>query len=259
MEIVQKKVISVINRKGGVGKTSSTVNLAAAFSLKGRKSLIIDTDKQGNATQYVGMYDENMASMYNVFKGECYLKDIIRNTNFTGLHVAPATGEMENLKNSKLDGYVNIISSQVSTLDYDYIFIDCPPDLNAIVDNCLTASTNVIVPIKIDNWSLLGFGCLMQHIQTIRTEYNPNLDFTGAFITMDKPRTQVSKQVKIQLHENLQDNLLKTCIRDNATLITSTFYEKPVVIFDKNCSSAKDYFTLSDELFKKLLNENGGK
>lgn len=253
-----KKVISVINLKGGVGKTSSAVNLATALALSGYKTLIIDTDKQSNATQYLGMYNENLVSMYNVFNSECYLKDIIMNTDIKGLHIAPATIDLVRIRDSKLDGMYNILSNQMDSIDYDYIFIDCPPDLNAIVDNCLTASTDVIVPIKIDNWSLLGFGYLMQRIQEIRNEYNPNLRFTGAFITMDKARTQVSKEAKIKLHENLQDNLFDTCIRDNATLITSTFYEKPIVIFNKNCNSAKDYITLSNELLKKL-NENGGK
>lgn len=248
------KVVSFINLKGGVGKTSSTVNIATIFALMGYSVLIIDTDKQSNSTQYIGRYDESMYSMYHVFTGEKHIKDIIRDTDIPGLHIAPATIEIVRIKDRHLEEKFNIISSQLEALDgkYDYIFVDCPPDLNGIVDNALTASTDVFVPIKVDNWALLGFGYLMERIQEIRTGYNPNVQFTGAFITMDNARTNVSKEAKKQLAEHLGEKLLKTNVRNNATLVTSTFYEKPVVVFDKRSNSAQDYAALAEEILEKI-------
>jgi chromosome partitioning protein len=246
------KVISLINLKGGVGKTSSTVNIATVFALMGFSVLILDTDKQSNSTQYLGRYDEEMKSMYHVFTGQCSLKEIIRETDINGLHIAPATIELVRVRDKHLEGAYNALSGQIDTLGYDYVFIDCPPDLNPIVDNALAASTDVLVPIKIDNWALLGFGYLMERIQEIRQEFNPQLRFAGAFITMDKARTNVSKEAKKHLMEHLGNELFKTCVRDNSTLVTSTFYEKPVVIYDKSSNSAKDYYTLSNEIFQKI-------
>jgi len=248
------KVVSLINLKGGVGKTSSTVNIAATFALMGFSVLILDTDKQSNSTQYVGRYDEEMRSMYHVFTGQCSIKDIIRETDVKRLHIAPATIELVKVRDSHLQGVYDVISRQLSTLerDYDYVFIDCPPDLNPIVDNVLAATTDVLVPIKIDNWALLGFGYLMERIKEIRTELNPSLNFSGAFITMDKARTNVSKEAKKHLIEHLGDDLYKTCIRDNSTLVTSTFFEKPVVLYDKSSNSARDYFSLSNEILQKI-------
>lgn len=247
-----KKVVTILNLKGGVGKTSSAVNLSTSFALMGKKVLIIDTDKQSNSTQYLDRYDESMKSTYHVFTGQCTLKEIIRETSIQGLDIAPATVKLVEIRDSHLKSKYDIISKQINRLEYDYIFFDCPPDLNPIVDNVLASSTDVIVPIKLDNWALLGFGYIIEKIQEIQINYNPNLRFTGAFITMDKARTKVSKESKKHLEDNLGSDLFKTCIRDNSQLVVSTFFQKPVVIYDKNCNSSKDYFNLANELLQKI-------
>lgn len=250
------KVVSFINLKGGVGKSISSSSIATLFAQSGYKTLIIDCDKQSNTTQYLNRYSEDMHSMYHVFNGEKSIYNIIRQTDIKNLDIAPATIEIVKLKEKHFDGRLGFLNEQIEKLDYDFIIIDCPPDLNTIVDNVLIATTDVLVPIKVDNFALFGFGYLMEKIQEIKQLYNPNLEFTGAFITMDKARTKVSKEAKEQLTQHLQTKLFRTFIRDNSTVVTSTFYQKPIVVFDKSSNAARDYNNLALEILEKLL---GGK
>ena len=242
------KVISIFNVKGGVGKTASTVNLATLYALQGKKVLIVDVDKQSNATQYLGRYDQSLPSMYDVFLQKCSIENIIRDTDIEGLYIAPSTINLVKLEvvcDSTL--YTNL-----KNLDYDYIFIDCPPDLNFVINNALIASSDVLVPVKLDNWALFGLDLVNEKINEIKQTDNATLRFMGAFITMDKRATFVSKEIKSWIKQALGDKLLKTSIRDNAVLVTSTFHELPVVVFNKNCNSSKDYQLLLQEISEKM-------
>lgn len=250
------KIISFLNIKGGVGKTTSCVNIGALLGESGRKVLIIDMDPQSNATKYLNMYDSHSKGTYEVLNGE----DVqMQKTVYENLWIVPANinlimSESEILADTKRARETRI-KKWINSKDhnqFDYILIDCPPSLGMLSTNALSASDYVIVPLKIDKFALDGFEYLMSCIQGVQQEFNDNLKLLGILITMDRA-TKINKEIKQELKDELGDKLFNQTIRDNVDVIKSTFKTTPVIYFNKRANASKDYKSFAEELQKCLI------
>lgn len=252
------KIISIVNIKGGVGKTVSSVNIAACLGESDKRVLIIDTDAQSNATQYLNCYEPQGTSSYDLLMDkDLEISTVIKCTSLKNVDIIPGNIKLilcENeIVNDTRRSRENRLKKVLERLDsqYDYVIIDCPPSLGIITTNALVASNYVLVPIKIDKFALDGFGYLLDTIDQISDEFNPGLEFLGAFITMDK-RTAVNRSVKAELKEALDGKLLNASIRENVKLVQSTFEQKPVISYAKNAISSKDYRVLTQEVMQHV-------
>lgn len=250
------KIISFLNIKGGVAKTTSCVNVAAQLGKEGKKVLIIDMDPQSNATKYLNMYDSKIKGSYEVLNGE----DIgIQVTKYDGVYLVPANinlimSEGEILADTKKSRETRLKKWLSSKKDntFDYILIDCPPSLGMLSINALVASNYVIVPLKIDKFALDGFEYLMSSIEGVREEFNSNLNMLGILITMDRA-TKINKEIKQELKNELGDMLFNQTIRDNVDVIKSTFESTPVVYLNSRANASKDYKKFVEEMKCRLI------
>ena len=249
-------IISILNIKGGVAKTVSTVNVAAELGKQGYKVLIIDLDPQSNATKYLNMYDSRIRGSYELLSGEDVSISI---TKYDGVWLVPANikliaSESEILADTKRARETRLrkwISNKPQDT-FDYVLIDCPPSLGMISINALTTSDYVLVPLKIDKFSLDGFEYLIKSINSIKEEFNEKLNLLGVFVTMDRA-TKINKDIKQELQKELGDLLFKQSIRENVDVIKSTFVSTPVVYFNKKCNAAKDYKAFVEELKCRII------
>lgn len=249
------KKISMLNIKGGVAKTTSTINLAAILANEGKKVLVVDIDPQSNSTIVFKNYDINALSISDVLlQKEINITEIIKETEYENIDILPSNISLAFTEKKIL---LDITRNQQNRLkkaldlvekEYDYCIIDCPPSLNMITINALVASDEVIVPIKIDKFALDGLEYLLQSIEEIKEEFNPNLIFKGCFITMDSATT-VNKEIKKALKSILKDKLFDTSIRQNISVVESTFEQMPVIEYKQNSNASKDYKLLAKEVF----------
>lgn len=249
------KIISMLNIKGGVAKTVSTVNIAAEIGTLGYEVLVIDLDPQSNATKYLNMYSPNEESVYELLKGENF--NYIKDTEFKGVSIVPANiklimSEAEILADTKKARETRL-NKYLKKLDktFDYVIIDCPPSLGMLTTNALAASDYVLVPIKIDKFALDGFEYLISSIEEVKEEFNSRLELLGAFVTMDKA-TKVNREIKEELEEALGSRFFKQSIRENAEVVKSTFKSKPLMYFNKNAVATKNYKLLVEELICRI-------
>lgn len=249
------KIISFLNIKGGVGKTTSTVNVAAELGNLGYKVLVIDIDPQANASAYLGMSCRNEVSMYELLKGEDH--DYIRETVFKGVYVVPSNiklimSEAEILADTKrsretrLKKWINSLNE-----DFDYILIDCPPSLGMLTINALTATDYILVPIKVDKFALDGFEYLISTIEETKREFNSNLKLLGLFVTMDKA-TKINREIKNDLAATFKDKFFKQTIRENVEIVKSAFDFIPISYFNKRANAAKDYAALTEGILNVI-------
>ncbi|WWU63315.1 ParA family protein [Clostridium baratii] len=249
------KILSLFNIKGGVAKTTSTANLGACLSLQGHKVLLIDLDPQSNLTKLFKAYSIDDLSVANaLLDKKINVNEIIKTTDFENIDIMPSNIKLAFAEREIL---LDVSRSQQNRLaraiknldtDYDYILIDCPPSLNMITINSLCASDDVLVPIKIDKFALDGLEYLLESIEEIKDEFNPNLNFKGCFVTMDTATT-VNRQIKKELKNILEDKLFNTTIKQNVKVIESTFEESPVVFSNKKARASINYKELTKELF----------
>lgn len=256
------KIISFTNQKGGVGKTTSCVNLAAYLADSGKKILLVDMDPQGNATSGLGIEKNVSNSVYNILSRKAIITDegVISKTEIDNLHILPsnidlagAEAELALIKNGKeqlLSQSLQMVKDQ-----YDFIFIDCPPSLGHLTINAMTASDSIMIPIQCEYYALEGLSQLMNSIKLIRKFLNSSIEIEGVFMTMYAPRTKLTKQVESELKKFFASKLYTTRIPRNITLAEAPSFGKPILLYDKNCSGAKAYKNLKNEFLKKSLRE----
>lgn len=250
------KKISILNIKGGVGKTTSTINLGAVLAEEGKKVLIVDVDPQSNSTMALGAYDMEGETISDVLLDkEIDVRNIIKDTDFNNIDILPSNISLAFAEKKIL---LDVTRSQQNRLKkaleavedlYDYCIIDCPPSLNMITINALVASDEVIVPIKIDKFALDGLEYLLESIDEIKDEFNEKLKFSGCFITMDNATT-VNREIKKALKGLLGDKMFDANIRHNVTVVESTFEQKPLIHYKPKSNANKDYVKLAKEVFK---------
>ena len=251
--------IAVINQKGGVGKTTTVINLAASLSILGQNNLIIDLDPQGNATTGLGKSnnDENN-NIYNLLIGKSKLQEVIQNTevknldlvgsnvNLSGLEVETANDPNRAFVLKKILEEEKILLSK-----YDNIFIDCPPSLSLLTIMALVASEELLVPLQTEFFALEGITQLVKTIDRIKVNLNPELKVRGILLTMFDKRNKLSSQVDKEARNHFKDKVYQTVIPRNVRLSEAPSHGLPCVIYDKNCVGSKSYFNLADEFIKK--------
>lgn len=254
------KVISFANQKGGVGKTTSAINIAASLGVLGHKVLIIDLDPQGNTTSGLGVAKKQLkVTTKDVLTGEATAKDAVLETEFnnlwlipTNISLASAEYELYDLcENDELPYRMKKVLEPIRD-DYDYIIVDCPPSLGMLTINSFTASDGIIVPMQCEFYALEGLSQLMVTIKGIKNRYNPDLTVTGILITMYNGRLLLSMQVISELRKHYEDKLFSTNISRNVKLTEAPGFGKPVYYYDKNAKGAKEYLDVAKQLSERI-------
>lgn len=250
------KIIAVVNQKGGVGKTTSAVNLAAAVGQRGKSVLLVDIDPQGNATSGMGLNKRELAkSSYDVIINGTPAKEVIKHTEFDGVDVLPANmnpagAELELVDSSKRESNLKNALLLVKG-EYDFIFMDCPPSLGLITLNALCAADTVLVPIQCEYYALEGLSQLISTVRQVKRLYNPMLEIEGVLLTMYDGRLNLTQQVVDELKRFFPKKVYSTPIPRNVKLSEAPSYGQPVMYYDKRSTGAAAYGSLADEFLSK--------
>ena len=251
------KIISVANQKGGVGKTTTTVNLSTILAKKGKKVLLIDTDPQGNATSGLGVSKDVELSVYDILIGDTEFDETLQETAIKNLKVCPsnislAGAEVQLVsmmsREQRLKTKLDKIKDQ-----YDYILIDCPPSLGLVTLNAFTASDSVLIPVQCEYFALEGLGQLLNTVNLVKKHLNKNLEIEGALLTMYDARTNLSNQVVKEVKKYFEDKVYKTVIPRNVRLSEAPSYGMPITVYDPRSKGAKAYEKFAKELLKKKV------
>lgn len=253
------KIIAVANQKGGVGKTTTAVNLSACIAVKGIKVLLIDIDPQGNATSGLGKNKEDInLSIYDVLINNADISSVIVDTCIENLKLCPSSIQ---LAGAEIE-LVPVISRETRLSkalesiknDYEYIFIDCPPSLGLLTINSLTAANTVLVPIQCEYYALEGLGQLMNTIKLVQKYLNPNLDVEGVVLTMFDARTNLSIQVVEEVKKYFKNKVYATIIPRNVRLSEAPSHGLPIILYDNHSRGAESYMELAEEI---IINTSG--
>lgn len=249
------KVMAIINQKGGVGKTTTAVNLAACLAYKGKKVLLIDSDAQGNATSGLGIDRNDIElSVYDCLVDDEKIKEAIIRTKYKNLSVLPSAQELSAAEielgyEEKREFFVKRAISHIKD-DYDYIIIDSPPALGLLTINIMTASDTVLIPIQCEYYALEGLAQLIATIKTIKKSLNKSLDIEGILATMYDKRTNLSEQVYNEVKEHFPDKTYETVIPRNVRLSEAPSFGEPIIKYDITSVGAEAYFALAREVIK---------
>jgi chromosome partitioning protein len=255
------KIISVINQKGGVGKTTTVINLAAGLATKGKRILVIDLDPQGNATTGLGLSnnDNSDRTIYSVLNGTRKVSEVITKTNIENLDLITSNVDLSGLEvetagdtrrafilKEQITAYLNDSRGL-----YDYVIIDCPPSLSLLTIMALVASNSLVVPLQTEFFALEGLTQLMKTIERIKTNLNPELLIKGILLTMYDKRNKLSSQVEAEAREYFKDKVYQTVVPRNVRLSEAPSHGVPVLIYDKTCPGSKSYFNFTEEFLDK--------
>ena len=255
------QIISVINQKGGVGKTTTVINLAAGLSQLNKKILVIDLDPQGNATTGLGLsnMENSNDTIYGVLNGTKEITEVIKKTQFENLDLITSNVDLSGLEletaddinrafilKVKLSAYLN--NSRGS---YDYILIDCPPSLSLLTVMALVSSKSLLVPLQTEFFALEGLTQLMKTIERIKISLNPELDIRGILLTMYDKRNKLSSQVEKEARDYFHKKVYSTVIPRNVRLSEAPSHGMPVLIYDKSCPGSRSYFSFTDEFINQ--------
>jgi len=248
------RIISFANQKGGVGKTTSCVNIASYMALMGKKVLLIDLDPQGNATSNLGFSkDGKYNSIYQVMSGDKDVKDCIYDTKIKNLQIIPsnidlAGIEVELVYMNQREYVVKGIFDKIKN-NYDFITIDCPPSLGLLTINAFTASDSVIIPIQCEFFALEGLSQLMNTIRLVKKKLNSDISIDGVILTMRDTRSNLGKQVAEEIKKFFATTVFETQIPRNVRLAEAPSFGEPIALYDKSCVGAKAYKKLTEEYF----------
>lgn len=256
------KIISLVNQKGGVGKTTTSINLSASLGKLGKKTLLVDLDPQGNATTGLGINKGELKySIYDVLTNKCNINEAIIKTKFTNLYILPATiflaglnmelvrmeyADPEFKKNSQLK---NVLANIVN--DYDYIIIDCPPSLEINTINALVASNSILIPVQSEFLPLEGVTQLMSTVLKTQKELNRDLTIEGVLLTMFDSRTNLAFQIAEQIRKYFGDTVFNTIISRSIRLAESPSFGEPICEYDPTCRATEAYFNLAKEVIER--------
>ena len=250
-----RQVIAVLNQKGGVGKTTTAINLGAYLAKAGKSVLIVDFDPQGNATSGLGIDKANLqATIYDALFNKTGVERIVQETTVDGLFILPANpnlaaAEVELVSQLQRE---QILKEVLSPLSYDVILIDCPPSLGLLTLNALTAAQHLLIPVQAEYYALEGLSQLLSTMQRVRAGLNPQLDLLGVLVTMYDGRTSLSDQVYKELQKHFGAKLLDTIIPRNVRLAEAPSHGKPIADHDKWSKGARAYKALSKEILRRI-------
>ena len=256
------RIIAVANQKGGVGKTTTSVNLAASLAEVKRRVLLVDIDPQGNATMGSGIDKRSLkTTVCDVLLGEANIRDCIRVVPQAGYSVLPANGdltaaEVELMSADAREQRLKRALSQVES-EYDFIIIDCPPSLNMLTVNALVCAHGVLIPMQCEYYALEGLSALVDTIEQIRSSVNPGLQIEGLLRTMYDPRNKLATDVSSQLIEHFGDRVYRTVVPRNIRLAEAPSHGLPVLKYDKTSNGALAYFSLAGEIIRRQLKTGG--
>lgn len=248
------RTVAILNQKGGVGKTTTAINLGAYLAKAGKKVLLVDLDPQANATSGLGLHKENLdGSLYEVLLGQAAAQDVTKETKINGLSILPtppqlaaAEVELVNQPNRELR-----LKQAIGQLAYDFILIDCPPALSLLTINALAAADKVLIPVQAEYYALEGLSQLLSIVQQVRGSLNPGLDLLGVVVTMYDSRTTLSGQVVDELKKHFGDKLFETIIPRNVRLAEAPSHGKSIAEHDRWSKGARAYKNLSKEVLRR--------
>jgi chromosome partitioning protein len=250
------RIICIANRKGGVGKTTTAINLSASLGVAGESTLLVDCDPQGNATSGIGVkIDADTPTIYEVLLGECELREAVQKTAIAQLDVVPANhdligAEVELLNIDNREYRLQTLLRQAQK-QYSYILIDCPPSLGLLTVNALTAADSVLVPLQCEYYALEGLRSLLETLTAIREQLNPELAIEGILLTMFDARNRLSQQITDEVRQFFPHNVFDVVIPRNVRLTESPSHGLPVILYDPSCRGAQSYVELAREVAKR--------